>query len=90
MPHYAVAGLTVGIVGVVPYVMIEAFPAQIRFTGVSLSYNLGYAIFGGLTPLFISWLLQFDPMGPAHYVGAVCLLGFGVGIFLFSTSRRSQ
>ena len=46
MPHYAVAGLTVGIVAVVPYVMIEAFPAQIRFTGVSLSYNVGYAIFG--------------------------------------------
>ena len=90
MPHYAVAGLTVGIVAVVPYVMIEAFPAQIRFTGVSLSYNVGYAIFGGLTPLFISWLLQFDPMAPAHYVGAVCLLGFGAGIFLFSTSRRSH
>jgi MFS family permease len=88
VPHYAVAGLAVGIVAVVPYVMIQAFPAQIRFTGVSLSYNVGYAIFGGLTPLLISWLLQFDPMGPAHYVGAICLLGFGAGIFLFSTSRR--
>jgi MFS family permease len=90
VPLYMVTGLTVGIVAVVPYVMIAAFPAQIRFTGVSLSYNLGYAIFGGLTPLFISWLLHFDPMGPAHYVGAICLLGFGIGIFLFSKTRCSH
>jgi MFS family permease len=84
MPLYAIAGFTVGIVAVVPYVMIEAFPARIRFTGVSFSYNIGYAIFGGLTPLLVSWLLQFDPLAPAHYIGAVSLLGLGVGIFLFS------
>ena len=88
MPLYALAGFTVGIVAVVPYVMIEAFPPRIRFTGVSFSYNIGYAIFGGLTPLLISWLLPFDPLAPAHYIGAMCLLGFGVGIFLFLTARQ--
>jgi MFS family permease len=88
MPLYAVVGLTVGIVAVVPYIMIEAFPARIRFTGVSFSYNIAYAIFGGLTPLLVSWLLSFDHLAPAHYIGAVSLLGFGIGVFLFSTSRR--
>jgi MFS family permease len=90
MPLYAVVGLTVGIVAVVPYIMIEAFPARIRFTGVSFSYNIAYAVFGGITPLLVSWLLSFDHLAPAHYTGAVSLLGFGIGIFLFSTSRRSQ
>jgi hypothetical protein len=33
MPLYALAGLFVGIVAVVPYVMINAFPPPIRFTG---------------------------------------------------------
>ena len=87
MPLYAVVGLIVGIVAVVPYVMINAFPPRIRFTGVSFSYNISYAIFGGLTPLIVTSLLKFDPLAPAHYIGAVCFLAFGVGIYLFSTSR---
>jgi MFS family permease len=82
MPLYAVAGLTVGIVAVVPYVMVNAFPPRIRFTGVSFSYNIAYAIFGGLTPLIVTSLLKFDALAPAHYIGAVCFLGFGAGIFL--------
>jgi MFS family permease len=85
MPLYAVAGLTVGIVAVVPYVMINAFPPRIRFTGVSFSYNIAYAIFGGLTPLIVASLLKFDPLAPAHYIGAVCFIGFGVAIFLFAS-----
>jgi MFS family permease len=88
MPLYALAGFTVGVVAVVPCVMIAAFPPQIRFSGISFSYNLAYAIFGGLTPILVSWLLRFDPLAPAHYVGALCLLGFGVGIFLVSAGSR--
>ncbi|WP_336406975.1 MFS transporter [Gallaecimonas mangrovi] len=51
-PLYAIAGFGVGIVGVVPVVAVSAFPAPVRFTGLSFSYNLAYAIFGGFTP---SW-----------------------------------
>jgi MFS family permease len=88
MPLYGLAGFTVGTVAVVPCVMIAAFPPQIRFSGISFSYNLGYAIFGGLTPILVSWLLHFDFLAPAHYVGALCLLGFGVGVFLVSADWR--
>ena len=88
MPLYAVTGLTVGIVAVVPYIMIEAFPPRIRFSGVSFSYNIAYAIFGGLTPLLVASLLPFDALTPAHYIGATCLLGFGIGLYLFLTGRR--
>jgi MFS family permease len=88
MPLSALAGFTLGVLAVVPCVMIAAFPPQIRFSGISFSYNLAYAIFGGLTPILVSWLLGFDPLAPAHYVGALCLLGFGVGIFLVSAGSR--
>jgi hypothetical protein len=27
-------------------------------------------------------------MAPAHYVGVLYLLGFGIGVFLFSTARH--
>ena len=82
MPLYALAGFTVGVFAVVPCVMIAAFPPQIRFSGISFSYNLAYAIFGGLTPILLSWLLGFDPMAPAHYVGVLCLAGAAIGVFL--------
>jgi hypothetical protein len=82
IPLYTFTGLTVGIGMVGPRFMIDAFPAPVRFTGVAFSYNASYAIFGGFTPLLVSWLLQFDRMGPAHYVVAVCLLGLAIGILL--------
>jgi MFS family permease len=85
---YTLAGLTVGIVAVVPYVMIAIFPPVIRFSGISFSYNLAYAIFGGLTPIFVAWLLRFNHLAPAHYVGALCLLGAAVGVFL--AAQRSH
>jgi MFS family permease len=45
MPLYALAGLLVGVVGGVPYVMVRAFPAVVRFSGLSFSYNVSYAVF---------------------------------------------
>jgi MFS family permease len=82
MLFYTLAGLTVGIVAVVPYVMIALFSPEIRFSGISFSYNMSYAIFGGLTPIMVAWLLRFNRLAPAHYVGALCLLSLGIGIFL--------
>lgn len=58
-------GLCVGVVGAVPYVMVRAFPAEVRFTGISFSYNLSYAIFGGLTPIAVTMLMGVSPMAPA-------------------------
>ena len=84
---YTVAGLTAGIVSVVPYVMIALFPPVIRYSGISFSYNLSYAIFGGLTPIVVTWYLRFDRLAPAHYVAALCLLGAGVGLFLVGKDR---
>ena len=81
---YTLAGLTVGVVAVVPYVMIAMFPPKIRFSGISFSYNIAYAIFGGLTPVVVTWLLRFDRLAPAYYVGALCLLGSGIGVFIIT------
>ena len=79
-PLYALTGFFVGIVGAVPYVMVNAFPPVVRFSGLSFSYNLAYAIFGGLTPMAVALLLKQSPMGPAYYVVTLCLVGFLVGL----------
>lgn len=81
-PLYGLVGFSVGVVGAVPYVMVRAFPAEVRFTGISFSYNVAYAIFGGLTPILVTLLMNVSPMAPAWYVLALALLGLGVGIWL--------
>lgn len=87
LPLYLLAGFCVGVVGVVPTVMVRAFPAAVRFSGLSFSYNVAYAIFGGLTPLTVSLLMQLDAMAPAHYVAALCVLGFVVALRLMLKAR---
>ena len=86
VPLYALAGLSVGTIGAIPMVLVKSFPVAVRFSGVSFSYNLAYAICGGLTPILVSLLLKWSPLGPAWYVGALCLLFILTGIGL---GRRS-
>ena len=87
VPLYALAGFCVGVVGVVPTVMVRAFPAAVRFSGLSFSYNVAYAIFGGLTPLVVTLMMKEQPLAPAHYVAAVCGVGFLVALYLLSAGR---
>jgi MFS family permease len=82
LPLYAVLGLSVGVVGVVPGVMVRAFPAAVRFSGISFSYNLAYAIFGGLTPIMVTLMLKNYPLAPAYYVIALCALGVVIALVM--------
>ncbi len=79
---YAVMGLAVGMVGAVPYVMVRAFPAPVRFSGLSFSYNISYAVFGGLTPIAVTTMLAVNPMAHAWYLLFVAALAFAIGIYL--------
>jgi MFS family permease len=79
---YALTGFCVGVVGVIPVLLVDAFPPAVRFSGISFAYNIAYAIFGGLTPLIVAALMKSAPFAPAHYVAALCLLGSAVGFAL--------
>ncbi len=80
-------GLCVGVVGAVPYVLVQAFPAQVRFSGLSFSYNLSYAIFGGLTPVVVTLMLKNNVLGPAYYVIGVCMVGMLTALFIKDQRR---
>ena len=73
--HYGLVGLFVGTIATVPIAAVRAFPAPVRFTGLSFAYNMSYAIFGGLTPVILTVWLQKDPMAPSHYVSALAVIG---------------
>lgn len=84
---YALCGFFVGVIGVVPGVAVKAFPPVVRFSGLSFSYNVAYAVFGGLTPVVVSMLLPLDPLAPAHYVAALSVIGMMIGLYLW---RKDQ
>jgi len=86
---YAVTGFFVGSIGVVPYVLVRAFPAKIRFSGLSFSYNVAYAIFGGLTPVLLTLWLKSDKLAPAHYVAALALFGCVLAFVKLPGQRRA-
>ncbi|WP_225773591.1 MFS transporter [Pseudomonas sp. Marseille-Q5115] len=81
---YAVAGLCSGVVGVVPAVMVGLFPPEVRVSGISLTYNLAYALWASLTPLA---LLALVPWSPWVMVGYSVLMGL-VGVACCLLRRR--
>ncbi|MBA3814163.1 MAG: MFS transporter [Alphaproteobacteria bacterium] len=48
----------------------EIFPTNIRYSGLSFSYSVGAALFGGFTPLIAHVLVEFtqSPLSPAIYL----------------------
>lgn len=87
LPLYAVTGFLVGIVGGVPFVLVGAFPPAVRFSGLSFSYNVAYAVFGGLTPVMVYLLLPREPVAHVYYLLALCALGSAIGVTLWRTER---
>lgn len=57
------------------------FPVMVRYTGIAFSYNVSFAIFGGLTPVIAtSLVLDHDQwLGPAWIMVGIGLLGL-IGI----------
>jgi len=48
----------IGYSGAMSAYLLELFPAKIRTTAVGFTYNMGYGIFGGLTPFMITLLYK--------------------------------
>lgn len=79
-PLYLIAGLGAGATVLTPILMVRAFPPEVRFTGVSFSYNVGCAVVGGVTPLLVSWLAHLNRFAPAHYIAFVSVFGVAAAL----------
>ncbi len=48
----------IGYSGAMSAMLLELFPAKIRTTAIGFTYNMGYGVFGGLTPFMITLLFK--------------------------------
>lgn len=70
-------------VGGLAAMLSEAFPVNTRASGMALSYNIGTTIFGGFTPLTVTWLIHHtgSNIAPGYYllacaaISVLCLWG---------------
>ena len=89
LPLYILAGMGTGAAVLAPILIIRAFPPSVRFSGFSLSYNISYALFGGITPPLVSWIAHLNRINPAHYVAFVAFVGM-ITILLAPTAPASE
>ena len=71
--------------------LVEAFPARIRYTALSLPYHIGNGVFGGLLPLIGLWVVAQtgNIYAGLYYPIAVAALTFVVGsLFLKETHNH--
>jgi MFS transporter, MHS family, proline/betaine transporter len=75
--------------GTLPTILVEAAPASVRCTAVALGYNLCYGLFGGLSPLAATWLVERtgNEIAPAFLIMASAAVTF-VTIFWFRETYR--
>lgn len=62
--------------GTMPATLVELFPATARYTALALGYNLTFALVGGTTPAFNTWLITqtHNPMVVAYSLIASAIL----------------
>lgn len=77
------------IYGPIAAYLVEAFPAKVRYTSVSLPYHVGNGVFGGLLPLIGLSLCAGtgNIYAGLYYPIAVCALTFIVGSFFLKETH---
>lgn len=70
--------------------MVELFNTEIRYTGLSLGFNSGLAIFGGTCPLIATWLIEVtqNNSAPAFYMILAALFALLTSTYILE--KRGQ
>jgi MHS family proline/betaine transporter-like MFS transporter len=68
----------------------ELFPRAVRYTGVSLGFNIGTIAAGGTAPYVAAQLVEStgNAMSPAYWVMGVCVIGVLTVLTIKETGRE--
>jgi len=66
--------------GTMPSLLPSLFYTEVRYGALAITYNISASVFGGTTPLVVSWLINWtgDRLIPAYYLVAVSVIGLMV------------
>lgn len=73
----------------IPATLVELFPLNVRYSGLSISHSLSMAIFGGSAPIMATWLIHVteNNASPAIYLS---IASFISALSLFFMKDRSK
>jgi MHS family proline/betaine transporter-like MFS transporter len=86
---YSLIGLALGTL--VPSTFLaELFPTRLRYSGLSLTYGLGSALFGGTAPALATFLVRRTgaALSPAWYATALAVVALGCALLARETAGR--
>lgn len=72
--------------------VVEMVPKQTRYTTIALAYNIGFILFGGLTPLAMNFLIKITHSiyAPTVYLSATAVLTLMVAIIFLKKTPLHQ
>lgn len=78
--------------GVMPSVLPSIFYTKVRLRTLSLVYNIGAAIFGGLTPFILTTLVETtgQKIAPSYYLTLINVIGLVIFLFMFKTTSNKS
>ena len=81
---YALLGFCAGIVGMVPAILIQLFPTNVRLTGMAFCYNLTYGLVGVLVPFGLGYATLYVSFSPALYIAFIGFIAIIMGIYFYN------
>jgi len=76
--YYMFAGYFAGTTVTMPTISIPAFPAAVRYTGVSFAYNSTFALSGIITPVLVALWFRVNDFAPFYYLTIASILSITV------------
>ena len=75
--------------GITSATVVELFPPALRYSGLSFSYNLMQAVFGGTAPMVAGYLsfVKGSALGPAFYLMGLAAVTFLIAMFCLKKNR---
>lgn len=81
---YAILGFCGGIVGMVPAILVQLFPTNVRLTGMAFCYNISYGIVGMLVPFGLGYATLYVSFSPALYIAFIGFVSVIMGLYFYN------
>lgn len=99
LQNFAIACVAIAILAILnglitssfPIILVTLFPTRIRYSGVALVYNVGFAFASGLTPVLVTSLIHWtrNVFLPAYYIMFFVMLAFVVTLVMRESNRTA-